>query len=119
MMDITHKHIQQANMELQSHMTSDGVELGSHDNVPRIISGTRFLIVDLSCVPHVDCAGINTIWGIYQEIDLLGVQLILSGPNDNVFGVFKHAKDELHIGIDNLWVVPSNHDAVLLAQSML
>lgn len=76
--------------------------------------GMRTLIVDLSSVTHIDVAGVKTFQEIKKEMDLLNVQLILTGPNDRVFAVFKHAE---WLGVGSFWVMPSIHDAVLWAKA--
>lgn len=92
--------------------------IGEIEHAPdRDSLSTRWIIIDISGVSHVDMAGVNIICNIDGELKLLGVHLILSGPNDSVFEVFKHA--ELHFGTVKLMVVPSVHDAVLLAKNEL
>lgn len=76
--------------------------------------GMRTLIVDLSGVSHIDVAGVKIFQEIKKEMELLGVQLILTGPNDRVYAVFKHAE---WLGVGSFWVMPSIHDAVLWAKS--
>lgn len=78
--------------------------------------GMRTLIVDLSGVSHIDVAGVKTIQEIKKEMELLNVQLILTGPNDRVFAIFKHAE---WLGVGSFWIMPSIHDAVLLAKSLI
>lgn len=110
-LDITHKTIRQAT-ETQSGKTTDGIELAE----PRDFNGMRCLIIDLSGVSHVDVAGVKTIAGIQKDMQLLGVELILSGPNDNVFAVFQHSEIDIKVG--NFLVFPSVHDAVLMAKTL-
>lgn len=76
--------------------------------------GMRTLIVDLSGVTHIDVAGVKMFQEIKKEMELLSVQLILTGPNDRVFAVFKHAE---WLGVGSFWMMPSIHDAVLWAKS--
>lgn len=76
--------------------------------------GMRTLIIDLSCVSHIDVAAVKTFQEIQKEMELLTVQLILAAPNDRVFTVIKHAE---WLGVGTFRVMPSIHDAVLLAKS--
>lgn len=72
------------------------------------------LIIDLSGVSHMDMAGVKTCFEIKKETKFQNISLYMAGPNDRVFAEFKHA--EL-LGLGSFEVLPSVHDAVLLAKS--
>lgn len=111
-MGITSKAIREATKTVTD-VTTTAVEPAE----PRKSFGFRCLIIDLSGVSHVDVAGVKCIWTIHNEIKRLGVQLILSGPNDHVYDIFSNADRDF--GIHNLIVLASVHDAVLFGRSLL
>lgn len=64
----------------------------------------------------MDVSGVKTLQEISKQMELVGVQLILAGPNDPVDVVFKRAAT---LGVVNFVMVPTVHDAVLLAKSQM
>ena len=74
--------------------------------------GMRTLIIDLSCITHMDSAAFKTCKEIQKEMELFNAELILTGPNDRVYDALRHAEF-----LDNVsfLVMPSIHDAVTYA----
>lgn len=72
------------------------------------------VIVDLSCVTHIDVAACKVFAEIQTDLLLSNTVLYLNGPNDRVFDTLKHAE---HLSIGKFSIFPSIHDAVLFFQS--
>ena len=86
----------------------------THEN--RQLHDMRTLILDLSGVGHLDCAGCKTINEIKQEMKTLDVQLFLCSPNDCVYdALLKSAV----LGATTFQIFSSLHDAVLQSEVSL
>lgn len=72
------------------------------------------LIIDLSCVTHIDIAACKVFAEIQTDLQVSNTILYLTGPNDRIFETLKHA--EL-LSICKFSVFPTVHDAVLYFQS--
>lgn len=72
------------------------------------------LIIDLSCVSHVDIAACKMFADIQTDLQVSNTVTYLSGPNDRIFETLKHA--EL-LSISKFSIFPTVHDAVLYFQS--
>lgn len=70
------------------------------------------LVLDLSCVSHMDVAAFKTCQEIQKEMLLLNTRLILTCPNDRVMDAIQHAQ---WLGIGTFMVMPTVHDAVTFA----
>lgn len=71
---------------------------------------THALIIDLTCVTHMDVAACKTLAEIQTDMLLSNTILYLTCPNDRVYETIKRA--EL-LSIGEFIVLPSIHDAVL------
>lgn len=72
----------------------------------------RTLVLDLSCVSHMDVAAFKTCQEIQKEMLLLNTRLILTCPNDRVLDAIQHAQ---WLSIGTFMVMPTVHDAVTFA----
>lgn len=72
------------------------------------------VIIDLSCVSHIDIAACKIFAEIQTELLVSNAVLYLCSPNDNLFDEIKHA--EL-LSIGKFSIFPTVHDAVLYFQS--
>lgn len=72
------------------------------------------LIIDLSCVSHVDIAACKVVAEIQTDLQVSNTVTYLSGPNDRIFETLKRA--EL-LSISKFSIFPTVHDAVLYFQS--
>lgn len=72
----------------------------------------RTLVLDLSCVSHMDVAAFKTCQEIQKEMLLLNTRLILTCPNDRVLDAIQHAQ---WLSIGTFMVMPTVHDAVIFA----
>lgn len=72
------------------------------------------VLIDLSCVSHMDIAACRIFAEIQTELQVSNAVLYLCSPNDNIFDEIKHA--EL-LSIGKFSVFPTVHDAVLYFQS--
>lgn len=72
------------------------------------------LIIDLSCVTHIDVAACKVFAEIQTDQLLSNTILYLTGPNDRLLETIRHAEC-LSVGCFS--VFPSIHDAVLYFQS--
>lgn len=72
------------------------------------------VIIDLSCVSHIDIAACRILAEIQTELLPSNAVLYLCSPNDNLFDEIKHAE---HLSIGKFSVFPTVHDAVLYFQS--
>lgn len=99
--DINHKTIRSASI------------VGSGEENRKLLS-IATLIIDLSCITHMDVAAFKTCKEIQKEMDLFNTELILCGPNDRVYDAIKHAE---WLGVGTFMVMPSIHDAVVYSQS--
>lgn len=72
------------------------------------------VVIDLSCVSHVDIAACKVFAEIQTDLQVSNTVTYLSGPNDRIFETLKHA--EL-LSIGKFSIFPTVHDAVLYFQS--
>lgn len=72
------------------------------------------LVIDLSCVSHIDIAACKMLAEIQTDLQVSNTVTYLSGPNDRIFETLKHA--EL-LSISKFSIFPTVHDAVLYFQS--
>lgn len=72
------------------------------------------VIVDLSCVSHIDVAACKVFAEIQTDLLLSNTVMYLSGPNDRLADTINHA--EL-LSVGKFSVFPTVHDAVLYFQS--
>lgn len=72
----------------------------------------RTLVLDLSCVSHMDVAAFKTCQEIQKEMILLNTRLILTCPNDRVLDAIQHAQ---WLSVGTFMVMPTVHDAVTFA----
>lgn len=68
------------------------------------------LIIDLSCVTHLDVAACKTLAEIQVDMESVNTIMYLACPNDRVFESIKRA--EL-LSIGEFTILPSIHDAVI------
>lgn len=72
------------------------------------------LIIDLSCVTHIDIAACKIFAEIQTDLQVSNTIMYLAGPNDRLFETLKHAE---FLSICKFSIFPSVHDAVLYFQS--
>lgn len=72
----------------------------------------RTLVLDLSCVSHMDVAAFKTCQEVQKEMLLLNTRLILTCANDRVLDAIQHAQ---WLGVGTFMVMPTVHDAVTFA----
>lgn len=96
-----------------NYKTIRSASLLSGDESQKLLS-TATLIIDLSCVTHMDVAAFKTCRDIQKEMEIFNTDLILTGPNDRVYDALKHAE---MLGVGSFLVMPSIHDAVVYAKS--
>lgn len=72
------------------------------------------LVIDLSCVSHIDIAACKVFAEIQTDLQVSNTVTYLTGPNDRIFETVKHA--EL-LSVGKFSVFPTVHDAVLYFQS--
>lgn len=76
----------------------------------------RSLIIDLSCVGHIDMTGYRTFIEIRNEMKLLDIKTFLAHASDPVYDSIKKAAK---IGEPSFEMFSTVHDAVLYAQSKI
>lgn len=74
----------------------------------------RTLILDLSCVTHMDVAAVKTCEEVRRSLKLLNTQVILAAPNERVYETIMHAQS---LGAGEFRVMPSVHDAVTMVET--
>lgn len=74
----------------------------------------RTLILDLSCVTHMDVAGMKTVQEVERTMEQLNTTTILAAANERVYETILHAQS---IGIGEFSVMPSVHDAVTMVMA--
>lgn len=77
-----------------------------------LAASTRWVVLDLGAVTHMDVAALKTCREIERDLAVLGVRLLLAAPNDRVFEAIQHA-EWLEVG--RFVVMATVHDAVLYA----
>lgn len=104
--------------ELYKHLKgyrSDLKEMNANENCAILKKiQPHALVIDLSCVSHVDIAACKVFAEIQTELQVSNTITYLSGPNDRIFETLKHA--EL-LSISKFSIFPTVHDAVLNFQS--
>jgi solute carrier family 26, other len=80
------------------------------------LQGMHSLIIDLSCVPHMDVSACKLFNEIKKEMQLLGVAFLLASPNDRVYDALLHS-DSYNAGSFKQFATV--HDAVLYVQGKL
>lgn len=75
-------------------------------------SALKTLVIDLSCVPHIDISGYRTFLEIRNELKLIDVRTYLASPSDCVSDLINRA---VKIGEQSFDCFPTVHDAVLFS----
>uniref|UniRef100_A0A1B0CWQ8 STAS domain-containing protein n=2 Tax=Lutzomyia longipalpis TaxID=7200 RepID=A0A1B0CWQ8_LUTLO len=76
----------------------------------------RTVVIDLSCIPHIDYSACKLFKEINNEMDKIGVAFFLAAPSDRVFDTIMHADA---LGDGPFQTFPTVHDAVLFSQGKL
>jgi len=76
--------------------------------------GHRAVIIDLSAIPHMDFSGCQTLTELKNEFNLLGAEVYLTSPRDNVYDTILHAQC---LGEGPFNIYPTIHDAVIYQKS--
>lgn len=84
-------------------------------------NGTHFqdihtVVIDLSCIPHIDYSACKLFKEINNEMDKIGIAFYLAAPSDRVFDTIMHADA---LGDGPFQTFPTVHDAVLFSQGKL
>ncbi|GAB0099045.1 solute carrier family 26 member 6 [Sergentomyia squamirostris] len=79
-------------------------------------SDIRTVVIDLSCIPHIDYSACKLFKEINNEMDKIGVAFFLAAPSDRVFDTIMHADA---LGDGPFQTFPTVHDAVLFSQGKL
>jgi solute carrier family 26, other len=80
------------------------------------LQGMHTLIIDLSCIAHVDVSACKMFNEIKKEMQLLGVAFLLASPTDRVYDALMHS--ESYNGA-SFKIFATVHDAVLYVQGKL
>lgn len=77
------------------------------------LHGIETVILDMSCIPHIDYAACKTFSEIRSELKPLGLKFYLACPSDKVYDMIMHANA---LGDGPFQTFPTVHDAVLCSQ---
>jgi len=87
-----------------------------NDNEIIILNGINTLIIDLSCVSHMDASGCQTISEIKREVLKYGIKLLLVITSDRVYDSLNKGQK---LGEGPFSIFPTIHDAVLYTQGKI
>ncbi|XP_055923699.1 solute carrier family 26 member 6 isoform X1 [Eupeodes corollae] len=79
-----------------------------------LLNSFRVLILDFSCLAHLDMAGCRTLSEIKKEMRLLGVRLFIASPADRVYDTIVHS---MALGQGPFEVYATLNDAVAYANA--
>uniref|UniRef100_A0A383W800 STAS domain-containing protein n=1 Tax=Tetradesmus obliquus TaxID=3088 RepID=A0A383W800_TETOB len=82
-----------------------------------LVSGVRFLVLDLSPVTRSDSSGAHMLLDLAKELQEKGVQLVLANPTDQLMRMLERI--HIHDSLPRKWVFVHTHDAVRAAQEEL
>lgn len=80
------------------------------------LHGIETVILDMSCIPHIDYAACKTFTEIRTELKPMGLNFYLACPSDRVYDMLMHANA---MGDGPFETFPTVHDAVLVSQGNL
>lgn len=83
------------------------------EGMPHGLHGIETVILDMSCIPHIDYAACKTFAEICSELKPMGLNFYLACPSDRVYDMIMHA---IAMGDGPFETFPTVHDAVLVSQ---